>query len=572
MMSRELTGYASIDRPWMKWHEKGAVEDYRDASNYFDYFSEITAQYGDFVLLRSEECAYTRSELLAEAERKAREFADMGVRRGDIISLMMLNVPEVIILMFALFRIGACCNLIKYDESPERVSASINLTKSRILFVSQNSEIIQTASKVAGANEMLESVIEVPIAGGDALPNPGFAAYSAFFDDREQTGSVSFEHTDADDAAVIVYSGGTTGDAKGIVLTHRNLMAMGFGMKHSNFGWTSGKSSMSILPPAVAYYLNATIGLMFCGISVALIPFFTMEEYPKLLAKWRPNVIFAGPILFKMMQASDVQDFSYLTNPASGGDKLYPDEEEEINGNLAERGCPSGIQQGYGESEVSAVATCNPFGRLVVGSIGIPMINVTVSIFEYGTDKELKYGSNEIGEICITGDTVMKEYFHNPSATSDVKKLHGDGRYWIHTDDLGRMDRNGFIYHCGRAKRMLTRSGAKVWLSEIESNAIALNDIAECCAVRCDDPEEREVPVLHVVLNGEIKSDFVERIDSLIQSKCSPPYVPKYYVLRDHIPYTEVNKKKDYRKLENEDIFDGSAYERHGRLIWQIRK
>lgn len=569
-MLANMTGYASIDKPWLKWHGEILQEDYAGFSNYFDYFSNVTAQYGNMRMLEYVASVYTRNDLIAEAEKKAYQLARIGVCKGDIVSMMMLNVPEVIILTLALLKIGACCNLIKYDESPERINASINLTKSKLMFISQVPGIVQTVSTVADKNSIIQTIIEVPLAGNTSLLNSNFILYSDFFSNQNTSDGFKFEQTSPNDTAVIVYSGGTTGDAKGIEITHRNLMAMCFGLKYSNYGFTSGKSSMNILPPAVAYYLNATLGMMFCGISVMFIPYFQIEEYPLLIDKCRPDIIISGPILLKMLQASSIQDFSYLTNPISGGDKLYPAEEEDINHALAAKNCPSGVQQGYGESEVSAVATCNPVGNLVVGSIGIPMVNVTVSIFEYGTDKELKYGGNEIGEICISGPTLMKGYYNHPDATANVLRLHSDGKYWVHTDDLGRMDANGFIFHCGRAKRMLTRSGTKVWLSEIESAATTLDSISECCAVKMDDSDEREVPVLHIVLKSEVETDIVAKLDTLIGEKCSNAYIPRYYVIRESIPYTETNKKMDYRKLEKEDIFDTNAYIHNGRLIQRV--
>lgn len=557
------TGFASKDKPWLKWHEPIISFDYEDCNNFYEYFKQQTAGYGDgnMCLMEYNGMHMLRNDVIAEVDLRAKQLNCAGIGRGDIVSLMMLNTPEVIILLLALSKIGAICNLIKYDETPDRVNEMLQLTSSRFLFVAQLPFLIQTAAAVASLNGDLNRIIYVPLMPNTEPVGDGFVSYMDFFNGIDTTKESHYEETRYDDTCVIVYTGGTTGTSKGIELTHRNVMAMTYGLKHSNYGFVYGKRSMNILPPAVAYYLNATVGLMVCGVSVLFIPFFQIEDYPNLVAQTRPNVIYSGPILLKGMEKSNIDDYSYLTNPVSGGDKLYPAEEIEINEGLAKKGCPSPIQQGYGESEVSAVATCNPQGHTVIGSIGIPMQNVVLSIFEHGTDIELPYGGDEIGEICITGPTLMKGYYKDADATNQVLRLHSDGQYWIHTDDLGKIDNDGFIFHCGRAKRMLTRSGNKVWMATIEAEASELDFIVECCAVKMNDPSEREVPVLHMVIKEGTVIDqaLVDMIDDKIMQKCSEPYVPKYYVIRTALPYTETNKKMDYRTMEGEDIF-GSEF------------
>ena len=365
-----------------------------------------------------------RNDIIAEVDLRAKQLKSAGVGYGDKVSLMMLNTPEVIILLLALAKIGAICNLIKYDETPERVNEMLCLTSSKFLFVAQLPFLIQTASVVATLNSSIEKIIYVPLIPNAEPVGNGFVSYLDFFNSIEATGETRFEKTESNDTCVIVYSGGTTGTSKGIELTHKNLMAMSYGEKHSSYGFTYGKTSMNILPPAVAYYLTATVGVMICGVSVLFVPYFEIPDYPNLVAQYRPNLIYSGPILLKGMEKSAIDDFSYLTNPISGGDKLYVAEEIEINKSLKMKGAPSPVQQGYGESEVSAVATCNPQGHTVVGSIGIPMQNVTVSIFEHGTDIELPYGGEAIGEICISGPTLMKGYYKDPAATNEVLRLH----------------------------------------------------------------------------------------------------------------------------------------------------
>lgn len=161
----------------------------------------------------------------------------------------------------------------------------------------------------------------------------------------------------------------------------------------------------------------------------------------------------------------------------------------------------------------------------------------------------------------------MKGYIKNPDETKKMLRMHKDGKVWLHTDDLCYMDEEGRVYHCGRAKRMLTRSGGKVWLGTIEDTIKSHSLINDCCCVKYDDSEEREVPVAHIVLENDMNEELINELDALIRSKCPEIYIPKYYVIRKDIPITEVNKKVDFKTLEKENIFDKSNHVIMGRTI-----
>ena len=614
---KNKTGFASIDKPWMKWHDDAYKDLEISDDNFYDYFMEEIGKYPDdtvFLDILGQK-GFTKSDIEREVKKQIKMFTNAGVKPGEVVSFMMLNVPEVIFAFLALNKMGAIANLIKFDESPDRINYMLNLTKTKYFFVSDVPEMVANASKVLKMDNMLERVITIPVmesifesklkekeikARMDELiytthtlydedleqkefqeldelkrqlsledSNSKMISYAKYKDLYLKKTPVKLLHKGSDKTALIVYTGGSTGDAKGVELTNKNIVSMAHGLKYSNYGFTYGKTSMNILPPAIAYYLNATCGLMVCGVRVTQIPAFEIEKYPELVDMYKPNIIYSGPILLKLMAASPY-NFSYLTNPASGGDKLLVNEELMINEALKKKGAKP-IQQGYGSSEVTAVATCNPEdGR--VGSLGIPMINVDISIFEYQTDKEIPYGMNKEGEICISGPTLMKGYLNNPSATDYVKKYHSDGKYWLHTDDIGVMDEDGFVYHKGRFKRMLTRSGQKLWLSALEEEVMKTKLVKDCCSVKFPDEVEREVPVLHVVLNDGDDIGVIETLDNYIRENCPPTYIPKYYVIKEFLPVTEVNNKKDFKTLEKENILDTSEFIIAGKIVRPRKK
>ena len=161
----------------------------------------------------------------------------------------------------------------------------------------------------------------------------------------------------------------------------------------------------------------------------------------------------------------------------------------------------------------------------------------------------------------------MKGYKNNPEETKKVLRLHSDGKYWLHTDDLGYFDHDGRLFHCGRAKRMITRSGNKIWLGTIEDVIKRSDFINDCCCVRFEDPIEREVPVAFIVPNAEFNEDAAITLDEIVRKAQHDCDVPKYYVIVNEIPVTEVNKKVDFKKLERTDIFDSGEYSIDGKII-----
>ena len=611
--NKELTGYASVDKPWMKWYEYEEMP-MTTGVNAYDNFLHETRNY-KFPLLEYYGRKYTRHDIENEVEDKIKKLTAMGVKQGDMVSFVFLNVPEAIFFWFALSKMGAAANLIKFDESPERIKYMCELAKSKYLFISEAPFIIDNViqSYSLGLGDSIEKVITVPI----TEEMPKVAVLNMLYEDSKKVEFkekspfntlkamkkvysdtmklqeelknkvatlpdffMNYEEWNKNykgkemntiigggqNVSVVMYTGGSTGGAKGVETTNDAFSASAHIFKTSEMEFFPGKTSMSILPPAVSYYFNATYCLMCCGVSVNLISKFDINEYPELIRKHRPNVYMAGPILFKAIRESGIEDLSFSTDPISGGDKLHTEEEYLYHDFCKEKGCDTWIKQGYGMTETMAGVVYSIKPSLKVGSIGIPLKHCDVAIFEYGSDEEKKYG--EIGEICVSGPTIMHRYLNNQEATDAMLKVHSDGKVWCHTDDLGYMDEDGRIYHQGRAKRMITRNGGKIWLGTLEDAIKQHPEIDNCCCVKLNDEVEREVPVAHVVFKNEnVDNSVFDEIDAIVKQNCPEIYVPKYYVKRDEIPVTEVNKKIDFKTLEAEDIMNSDNYKVDGRII-----
>ena len=616
-------GLPSLDKPWLKWYEESHIDLPVPEMSAFEYFKMITREFpDDVVLINYYGKTYKKNDIIAEVENNIKRFRKMGLKRGDVVSFVMLDVPEVVFLWYALTSIGVTANMIKFDESSERIKYMTDLTKSKYVFASSVPFIINNVNGALLSSDNIEKVIVVELT--ESLPkvlqgrmlfdqlqtssaikkklqdNPKesindklkaikqqldelkkskeqiknimssdkrYETYQDWITKTPKDCEIIYEKNAGELTSAIVYTGGTTGQPKGVKLTNNNLNNMAHAVPQGDSTFCLGKSALNILPPAIAYYFNSIHGNLCSGVKVNLISHFTVEEYPYLIKKYKPNIFMAGPILLENIRKADsISDASFMEAAISGGDKLY--EEEEIAWNEK---YPL-VHQGWGMSEGTAASTYAKTNCYKLGSVGVPLIKVTVSVFDYRTENELTYGQK--GELCISGPTIMKGYFDNPTATENVLIKHSDGTVWLHTDDLGVMDSEGRVYHMGRAKRMLTRSGAKVWLNDIENLAAKCESIEKCCCVKKNDTLEREVPVLHIVLNNndvDLK-DLVSYLDELIGQNLNQSYVPKYYVFRDELPYSEVNKKCDIIVLENEDILSSDSFEKISDNIIKLKE
>ena len=607
------TGYASIDKPYLKWYRKESIGQTAPNLTVYEYLLKETEQFGDdHVLLKYYGRKFTRRKIREIVEKNKNLLSnELDLKDGDTISMIMLDTPESLFIWLAANDLGIRCNQIKFDENAKRIEKMVKGSHSKYVFATEFGPILDEVTKAVGNDEEVKRIItidlneclnlrdslnllneEVDIAIRsennmkpsekvylrDSLKKlieiikeqrkmsgetkrfynncPKMVKYSSLPVKNKKKNTHTVNKNDVQDkTALIVYTGGTTGAPKGVELTNKNIITMMIGVKNVEDGYDHTQTIMNILPPGIAFYYNAVVGFMGMGTTVDMISHFTLDNYPFILDRHKPNVAMEGPILFEKTQKSNaIEDGSYKKSSISGGDKLSKEKEREYIEYCEEHNIGTPVHQGWGLSECGAVATYTATRNYKEGTIGVPLANYTIGIFEYRTGKELRYG--EIGEICICSDANMKGYLDNPEATEHVFKKHDDGKVWLHTDDLGVMDEEGRLFYKGRVKRMLTRAGNKVWLEEIEALVSEKATIDKCRCETLRDEEENEVPVLHLVLKNPVdnKDAIIEDINLTIEDRLNPNYLPKYYIFRDEFPYSEVNKKVFDLELEKETM------------------
>lgn len=354
----------------------------------------------------------------------------------------------------------------------------------------------------------------------------------------------------------VVHTGGTTGIPKGVLLSNENFNNVVLQIKNSSVEANRNYRFLNIMPPFIAYGialgLNTAITL---GWHTIIVPQFDANKFDELLKKHKPNGIMGVPAYWEtVMKSKKMQneDLSYIKNILLGGDRIKPEFEKRLNKFLIEHNCNAGVGKGYSMTEVSACTTFSTKEANELDSVGIPLTKTIVSVFEPNTTKELSY--NEVGEICIKTPTMMLKYFANDKETDKIKVEHKDG-YWIHTGDLGYIDKKGIVFIKDRIKRMIARSGFKVFPSEIENLFISHYAVETCAVVGIPDAVDVTAPKAYIVLKTNYKSQkdkiTAELIQMLKNSTLPPYFEPVKYEFREKLPLTNIGKV-DFVALQNE--------------------
>jgi long-chain acyl-CoA synthetase len=361
----------------------------------------------------------------------------------------------------------------------------------------------------------------------------------------------------SDDPAVILYSGGTTGTTKGIVLTNKNFNALGQQVIATNPMFRPGDKMLAAMPVFHGFGLGVCIHTMLSqGGRCILVPRFTAKSYAKLIVKYRCNFIAGVPTLYEALlrlSTMDGADLSCLKGVFSGGDSLSIELKKKLDKFLYDHKATIQVREGYGTTETVTACCLTPPTMFKEGSIGIPFPDTYIKIVEPGTDRELPYG--EEGEILLAGPTVMREYMDNPEETAQTLRTHADGMTWVYTGDLGCMDDEGFVYFKGRAKRMIVTSGYNVYPGQIENILDAHEYVQMSCVIGVPDPYKMQKVKAFVKLSPdapkseETKQELLNYCRKHI-AKYAMPYDIEF---RDELPKTLVGKVA-YRVLEEEEL------------------
>ena len=515
----------------------------------------------------------TYTEFMKRIQAAAQGLYKMGIRKGDKVTICMANTPQALDCFYALNRIGAIPNMIHPLSASQEIAFYLNFSKSKAVLT-----LDQFYYKVAEILPQLENPTEILIAKVvDELPAPLSALYPltksaravkklpkagyTLWYDMVKAGKntkLPAQKSRYDSCGAILYSGGTTGTTKGIMLSNLNFNALalqtiaasGFSMEE-----ISNMKMLSVMPVFHGFGLGIGIHTpLVAGGTCILIPQFNVKVYAKTLMKQKPNLIPGVPTLFEaLLRTEDLEgaDLSFLKGIFSGGDSLSPELKKKVDAFLREHNCSEQIREGYGTTECVTASCLTPKDYARQGSIGVPFPDTYYKIVEPGTTNEV--GPNIEGEICISGPTVMLGYMDNPYETANTLRRHYDGRIWLHTGDLGHMDQDGFVYFRQRIKRMIITSGYNVYPSQLENIIDANDKVLISCVIGVKDPYRVQrvkayvVPMPGVEPSEALKQEILDYCSGRIAKYA----MPREIEFRKELPKTLVGKVA-YRVLEEE--------------------
>lgn len=539
----------------------------------FEAVEAVAKQYPNYIAFNFMGKATTYRTMVREIENCAKALKTIGVREGDKVTIAMPNCPQAIYMFYAVNLVGGIANMIHPLSAEKEIEFYLNESESvtaitldqfyhKFERIRENTKVINII--IASVKDALSKPIKAGymLTEGRKIAKIPEDAPVIMWKDFMRLSRACFYKTYkvrrmGDDPAVILYSGGTTGTTKGIVLTNKNFNALAAQIIATNQMFRPGDRMLSAMPLFHGFGLGVCIHSMLAnGGRCILIPRFTAKSYAKQIVKYRCNFIAGVPTLYEALlrlPSMNGADLSSLKGVFSGGDSLSIELKKKFDKFLYDHNATVQVREGYGTTETVTACCLTPTHMFKEGSIGLPFPDTYIKIVEPGTENEVPYGTE--GEILLAGPTVMKEYMKHPEETAQTLRAHADGLTWVYTGDLGVMDEQGFIYFRGRAKRMIISSGYNVYPGQIENILDAHGAVQMSCVIGVPDPYKMQKVKAFVKLKDGAAA--TEQTKQDILSYCAK-HVAKYAMpydieFRDEMPKTLVGKVA-YRVLEEEEL------------------
>ena len=510
----------------------------------------------------------TYRELREQVDRCADALAGLGLRQGDAITISMPTSPPGVIAFYAANKLGAVASMIHPLSTRNEIEHYVRLSKSRfVLTLDLFHETLVEVQRATGFERLIlvHPADGLPLAlralywlkQGRKLRRPPYGRQVIAYDEllRRKHRRVARAAVDADAPAAILYSGGTTGTPKGILLSNRNFICEGMmcgrwvGLDRDHPGM------LALLPLFHGFGLGICIhAVLMAGGTAILVPRFEPEKVGAIVRRKRPNYLVGPPTLFAALAESRSfrrADLSCLRATFSGADSLPRPVKERFEAVVREGGGNVRLLQGYGLTEAVTAIMASPLEGSHEDSIGLPFPDMLAKVVRRGSTEEAAAG--EEGEICVSGPAVMLGYLEAPEENARVLQRHEDGRRWLHTGDLGSMDEDGFFYFKLRLKRMIKSSGMNVYPTQVEARILEHPAVREVCVIGV--PDERQVERVRAVVVPTDPARAGEALEREIIEHCRETLIrwscPREVEFRDALPRTRVGKIA-YKQLEED--------------------
>lgn len=557
--------------PWLKYYSEEEQNMKIPEGSLYDVLENTAQQYPEYIAYDYFGVKKTFRQFLKEIDTCTKAFQSFGINKGDVVTICMPNTPEAIIAFYALNRLGAISNMIHPKSAENEIKYYLEVSSSTMLITIdiawKNIQNILKDTQVkdvimVSASDSMPSLLKVgyQLTKGRKIKKSKKGLHLLNWQDFIARGNKEIELPNIslhkEDYASILYSGGTTGNPKGIILTNGNFNAIAISNKIGVATVSAKDRALAIMPIFHCFGLGICVHtVLSMGITSILIPQFSPKEFDHLLKKYRPNIIIGVPTLYEALLLNKKiakMDLSFIKCAISGGDSLSISLKKKIDTFFQEHGANIQIREGYGLTESASAVCLTPPTIYKEGSIGIPYPCNDFKIVKPNTHEEVPYG--EIGEILVSGPTVMVGYLKEEGETAHTLQIHEDGKTWLHTGDLGMMDSDGFLYFKQRLKRMIVSSGYNLYPQYIENVIDSHPAVLTSTVIGIDHPYKVQVAKAFVVLKPEYQPS--ERLKEEIYEHCKKNLakysLPWEIEFRDSLPKTLIGKIA-YTKLEKKE-------------------
>ncbi len=558
--------------PWLKYYEEEGVPvnmDYPDCSM-VDMVLQSAEKWPDNTAYVYYGHKVTYKNFVKKIEKAARALKNYGVKEGDRVTICMPNTPEGITMVYAVNMVGAICNMVHPLSSEKELEYYIKVADSKYVLVidavfdkiyrlrdtAQLERIIVVRPsdglgflKKKLYNTLHVKKVRLPSNDNRVVLWEDFIANSYFYQGNYH------EERGGEDPAVIMYSGGTTGAPKAVLLSNLNINAESLCDATMIRQVTPGATVLSILPLFHCFGLGVCIHTPLCkGMGCILIPAFSHKQFAEIIKKNAPNFIVGVPTLFEALVNTKLkkEDLKSVTAVICGGDALNQTLRNKVNDFLMTHGSNAKIRVGYGLTEGSGAVCLSPENTFADGIIGVPFPDTDFKIIQNDTFKELPVGKE--GEICISGPLVMMGYLNNDAETAQTIRVHDDGKVWLHTGDIGYLGEDGLIYFAQRLKRIIISSGYNIYPTHLESIINSHEAVLTSTVIGIDHHYKGQVPKAFIVLKPGYKAGkkLEREIRELLERNVPIYALPVAYEFRDKLPQTKIGKVA-FRELEKEE-------------------